>query len=222
MSSSGLLLAAATLTLVGVAGTAVTDPAQSLFNGRGEDPNGVYTVVEEDGEPAIRISGEIWGALVTRNEFEDYHLRLEYKWGEDRHGLRADAPRNTGVLYHSVGPDGAFWSYWMRSAEFEVMEGRTGDFTSVDGIEATIPTKWGLRHQVDGHETPLTRGSIQLQSEGAEVFFRRLELLPQSGDVPEWGRWLVSLILFSRRTRYTRGAHRFTTASAATKQNQRD
>lgn len=279
MHSSGLLLAAAALTLVGVAGTAGADPAQSLFNGRdltgwetylgveevpalpfdlfgtwpppigrGEDPTGVYSVVEEDGEPAIRISGEIWGALVTRHEFENYHLRLEYKWGEARHPPRDEAPRNTGVLYHSVGPDGAFWSYWMRSAEFEVMEGHTGDFTSVDGIEASIRTEWDraagypwlryadtgeptqigglafrvagaadfenprgewnrlelitsgdsaihrlngrtvlevhdLRHEVDGHPTPLTRGKIQLQSEGAEVFFRRLELLPPQGDV---------------------------------------
>ena len=195
----------------------------------------------ENGEPAIRISGEIWGALISQREFEDYHLRLEYKWGTARFAPRAEAPPNTGLLYHSVGPDGAFWSYWMRSAEFEIMEGRTGDFTSVDGITGIARTDWDrstgypwqrytpegsetplggatfrvaasadfenpvgewnqidlyvhgdaaahfvngevvfrvtdLAHRVDGDSVPLTRGALQLQSEGAEVFFRNIEI----------------------------------------------
>lgn len=209
--------------------------------GRNRDPDGVFSVVSEDGEPAIRISGEIWGALISQAEYANYELRLQYKWGQERHTPRAEAPRNTGVLYHSTGPDGAFWSYWMRSAEFEVMEGATGDFTAVDGIEASSRTIWdssagypwvryagdgepttvagplfriaaqadhenptgewnqldlivdgdsavhkvngrialevdGLRHDVDGKTVPLTKGAIQLQSEGAEVFFRRIEI----------------------------------------------
>jgi len=110
--------------------------------GRNVDPTGVFSVVDVDGEPAIRISGEIWGALISRSEYQDYHLSLEYKWGSERHAPRDEAPPNTGLLYHSVGPDGAFWSYWMRSVEFEIMEGRTGDLTSVDGIEATTNSAW--------------------------------------------------------------------------------
>ena len=209
--------------------------------GRGQDTNGVYSVVEEDGAPAIRISGEIWGALISQREFENYHLSLEYKWGDERFAPRDEAPRNTGLLYHSVGPDGAFWSYWMRSAEFEIMEGRTGDFTSVDGVTGSSSTEWDssaglpwqryssagsetklgaavfrvsasrdfekpsgewnqldlfvyrdkaihrvngetvfaverLQHEVDGAMAPLTKGALQLQSEGAEVFFRNIEL----------------------------------------------
>jgi len=34
-------------------------------------------------------------------------------------------------------------------------------------------------HQIiDGKETPLTKGAIQLQSEGAELFFRNIEIRP--------------------------------------------
>ena len=36
----------------------------------------------------------------------------------------------------------------------------------------------GARRRVDGREEPLTRGRIQLQSEGAEVYFRRILLRP--------------------------------------------
>jgi hypothetical protein len=35
-----------------------------------------------------------------------------------------------------------------------------------------------IRRKVDGREEPVTRGRLQLQSEGAEVFFRRLRLRP--------------------------------------------
>src|SRR5436190_2959436 len=34
--------------------------------GLNKDPKKVYTVVEEDGKPAIRISGEVFGALTTK------------------------------------------------------------------------------------------------------------------------------------------------------------
>lgn len=209
--------------------------------GRGADPADIFSVVQEDGAPAIRISGEIWGALISRESFADYHLRLEFKWGSERFAPRDAAARNSGLLYHSTGPDGAFWSYWMRSAEFEIMEGRTGDFTSVDGVSATSHTLWdfdagfpwlryadtggptdvggaafriaarsdfervrgewnqldlvvfgnsvvhlvngeivfaaeALAHEPEGRRLPLSRGALQLQSEGAEIFFRRIEL----------------------------------------------
>ena len=32
----------------------------------------VFTVVEEHGEPVLRISGEIYGCVVTKKEFENY------------------------------------------------------------------------------------------------------------------------------------------------------
>src|SRR5262245_42579752 len=38
------------------------------FLGFGNDPKGVFSVVEVDGTPVIRVSGEIFGALTTKEE----------------------------------------------------------------------------------------------------------------------------------------------------------
>lgn len=220
--------------------------------GLNRDSEAVFSVVEEDGEPAIRVSGEIWGALISKQSYGNYHLQIQYKWGETRTAPRADKPRNTGLLYHSLGDYGAFWTYWMRSAEFEIMEGHTGDFTSVDGVAGdtksvrdwseSYPWKryettgsatrvgglnfrlaaknneelkhgqWNTldlytvganaSHVVNGRHvfsienlrddatdppTILTKGRLQLQSEGAEVFFRRLRIRPIE-EIPEEAR----------------------------------
>lgn len=114
-------------------------PAQIGLN---HDEDGIFSVVTEDGEPAIRISGETWGALTSQEEYANYHLSLKYKWGEARFAPRAEKPRNSGLLYHATGQQGAFWTYWMRSVEFEIMQGATGDFTSVDGVTGEIATHW--------------------------------------------------------------------------------
>ncbi|MFT4519224.1 MAG: hypothetical protein ACI9JM_001615 [Halioglobus sp.] len=209
--------------------------------GLDSDPSAVFSVIEEDSAPAIRISGEIWGALISQSEFADYHLQLQYKWGDARYARRADKPRNSGLLYHSTGEYGAFWSYWMRSVEFEIMEGRTGDFTSVDNVGGKIATRWdwdasypwqqydetgsktavggmvfrvaaasypefsgeqwntldlyvlddravhrvngqtvlrieGLLDQSSDENITLAGGRLQLQSEGAEVYFRNIRI----------------------------------------------
>lgn len=216
--------------------------------GLNNDPDSVFSVIEVDGQAAIRISGGTWGALVSDQVFSNYHLQLQYKWGELRFAPRAEKPRNTGLLYHSVGDYGAFWTYWMRSAEFEIMQGHTGDFTSVDGVTGTTSAIWdwsfpfpwrryaasgsatavgglnfrifagedverpkgvwntidlyvvadGALHVVNGKTVlslenlrdgnldppqPLTSGRLQLQSEGAEVFFRNIRIRPLA-DLP--------------------------------------
>jgi SAM-dependent methyltransferase len=74
--------------------------------GLNRDPQGMFSVVTIDGGPAIHISGEIWGAIITQQEFETYHLRTEYKWGT--HVVWPPLTlRDSGLLYHSVGPFGA-------------------------------------------------------------------------------------------------------------------
>ena len=49
--------------------------------GLNNDPGHVFTIVDQDGEKVIRISGESWGGISTINEFADFHLRLQFKWG---------------------------------------------------------------------------------------------------------------------------------------------
>jgi hypothetical protein len=98
------------------------------------DPRGVFSVVQADGAPAIRISGEIYGALTTREEYERYHLRIEFKWGERKWPPREQALRDSGCCYHAVGPHGASYGFWMQSFEFQIQEGDCGDFYSLAGV----------------------------------------------------------------------------------------
>ena len=48
------------------------------------DPEKVFSVTKMDGGPVIHILGKYWGGIITTQEFANYHLRLEYKWGEKR------------------------------------------------------------------------------------------------------------------------------------------
>jgi hypothetical protein len=100
--------------------------------GLNRDPKQVYSVVTIDGAPAIRISGEIYGAITSHDEFENYQLRFEQRWGDKRWPPRPDRVRDSGVLYHCVGEQGASPSgAWMQSCESQIQEGDFGDFWSV-------------------------------------------------------------------------------------------
>jgi 3-keto-disaccharide hydrolase len=94
--------------------------------GKNNDPKKVFTVVEEDGKPAIRISGEVWGGLITEKEYENYQLDVVFKWGKITFPPREKAARDSGILLHCTGPDGGY-SHWMTSIECQMIEGGTGD-----------------------------------------------------------------------------------------------
>lgn len=232
-----------------------------LFNGRDlanfyvslkdsgrEDPKRVFTV--QNG--MIRISGEAWGALTTEREYADYRLVVEWKWGGKTWPPREDNARDSGILLHGTGADGAAGNGWLESIEYQIIEGGTGDLIVVAGAgrpQVTVEAEkrddgqlywkpgaqrvtvdrgrinwygrdmaWqdrkGFRGRADV-EKPMgqwnrseiiarggnltfylngrivnqaldsshRQGKIQLQSEGAEIFIRRIELhpLPRSG-----------------------------------------
>jgi len=99
--------------------------------GLNHDQYGVFTVVEENREPVLRISGEIYGCVVTKEEYANYHLRLKVKWGDKKWNPRKNLLKDSGILYHSIGPYGAeSWRSWMLSQEFQIMQGHFGDFWS--------------------------------------------------------------------------------------------
>ena len=99
--------------------------------GLNKDTFDVFTMIEEDGQPVLRISGEIYGCVATKSSFENYHLKLQVKWGDIIWHPRKQLLKDSGLLYHSIGPHGAeSWRSWMLSQEFQVMQGHMGDFWS--------------------------------------------------------------------------------------------
>ncbi|MBM3793710.1 MAG: DUF1080 domain-containing protein [Acidobacteria bacterium] len=213
-----------------------------LREARYDDPARVYSV--QNG--MLRISGEQWGGIATRKAYRDYHLIVEWKWGAKTWGSREKASRDSGILVHGLGEDGAYSKTWLESIESQIIEGGAGDFIMVGGrnkprMTADVRTegnqaiwqkggtpmtkesgrfnwwgrdaKWtdtlGFRGAKDveksagewnrqevicdgdtitnivngvvvnyGYNSSHTAGKIQLQSEGAEILFRRVELRP--------------------------------------------
>jgi hypothetical protein len=94
-----------------------------------EDPRMVFRI--DDG--MLHITGDGLGALVTNKRYRDYHLVLEYKWGERTWHGRENAARDSGLLVHSNGADGGYSGTWMPSIEVQIIEGGVGDFVPVGG-----------------------------------------------------------------------------------------
>ena len=224
--------------------TYIAPPADSVPPpGLNQDTNHVFSIVREDGESALRVSGETYGGISTQQEFKNYHLSLQFKWGLFKIPSFKDRKRDSGVLYHAVGPHGVDARSWMRSQELQIQEGDCGDYWGVAGAAFDVPAtknekgeyvfdekgplltfqadskvgrrcwknpdaekptgEWNTvelyclgdssihiingvvvmklyhsRQSDNGTETPLTRGKIQLQSEGCEIFYRAFVLEP--------------------------------------------
>jgi len=101
--------------------------------GVNNDPKNVFTMIKENGEDVLQVSGEIYGGLTSKQEYQNYHLKLKYKWGEKKWAPRLQRKRDAGLLYHCTGRHGAFWNVWMRCLEYQIQEGDTGDFFALAG-----------------------------------------------------------------------------------------
>ena len=91
----------------------------------------VFTTMSENDEVIIKVSGEYYGCLASKKEYENYHFQLQFKWGDKKWIPRLNRLKDSGILYHSIGPFGVeHWRSWMMSQEFQIMEAHTGDFWS--------------------------------------------------------------------------------------------
>lgn len=178
----------------------------------------------------LHISGADYGYVITKQEYENYYLRAEFKWGDATHAPREGKARDSGILFHVVGP----YQVWPQSIEYQMIEGRTGEIIlvgdgtsiTVDGVTKTRGKDKGTHlarynqgpwQDVAGYRDPKmeyenprgqwnvlelyasgdtirfvvngkvanegsganpSRGRILFQSEGAEVWFRNMELRP--------------------------------------------
>ena len=108
--------------------------------GLNNDPKKVFDFKTVDDEKVLYISGEIYGALTTKKAYENYHLKLKFKWGEKVWEPRLKRKRDSGILYHCIGPYTKFWNVWMQSQEFQVQETDMGDYYSLAGTTIDIPS----------------------------------------------------------------------------------
>ncbi len=104
------------------------------------DPLQVFSVVSQDGEPAIKVSGEVSGTLSSIQSFNNYHLRLQYKWGGKKWSPRKELPRRSGLLYHGFGEPGCIRMRWHHSQAFQFQQGECGDYGSIGDVEMDVPS----------------------------------------------------------------------------------
>jgi hypothetical protein len=95
--------------------------------GLNKDPLNVFTMMKENNEDVLYITGQMYGGLSTKEEFGDYHLSVQFKWGEKVYEPRLTKPKDSGILYHCIPKHGGFWNVWMNSIEFQVCEKEIGD-----------------------------------------------------------------------------------------------
>lgn len=108
--------------------------------GRNNDPDKVFQI-NDQGEVHLYKDAEAnttvpAGYFCTDKEYSHYRLRFQYRWGEKRFKPREKTIRDAGVIYHVIGPDGAFGT-WPRGNEYQVEEGDTGDIWAVGVQVAT-------------------------------------------------------------------------------------
>ena len=99
------------------------------------DSAGVFTV----GGKMLHVSGKYFGYIATKQEYKNFHLSLEFKWGAAKHSPRENRKRDSGILYYfsSSTPD----KIWPRSIECQIQEGDCGDFWLVDSTSLTVNEK---------------------------------------------------------------------------------
>lgn len=208
------------------------------------DVKGVFKMENFNGEKVLHVSGEIYGALTTKTQYENYHLQLKYKFGTKKYAPRLDLYKDSGIMFHlAESIEDAFWSVFMMGMEFQIAEGMSGDMYLVPNktfstrpiadvrvddkknwnLNAPLAIKGGVNkfdmvnkgenfespvtewttldlytigssaiYMVNGHVVnafqnaaiqkpdysiiPLTKGKIQLQSEGAEIFYKDISI----------------------------------------------
>ena len=129
--------------------------------GLNNDPLKIFKMIKQGDEDVLHSSGQIYAGLSTKEEFENYHGSLQYKWGEKIYEPRLNMKRDSGLLVHCVGKHGAFWNVWLRSQECQIQEGDTGDYIPLAGTRAAVPVqvKDGKEHTRFSPGGPLRTGT---------------------------------------------------------------
>ncbi|HEY5313090.1 MAG TPA: protein kinase [Pirellulales bacterium] len=75
----------------------------------------------------LHITGRLKGVLITKQEYRNYRLTIEYKWGTKIWNEGEDPFRDSGVILHCQGTDPVVRDLWPVGLRCAIAEGHTGD-----------------------------------------------------------------------------------------------
>lgn len=138
--------------------TYIAKPNGAKDWGKNHDPDKVFSA----GKGAIHVSGASRGMLVTEKPYDNYHLTIEWRWGERNASDHESEARSAGLLLHGAGPDDAVMQAYLPSIKVELHEGHTGDFlimSSADhkpsiSVEGEMMTHRGAKGLARFHYKP--------------------------------------------------------------------
>ncbi|RZM27876.1 MAG: DUF1080 domain-containing protein [Pedobacter sp.] len=124
---------------------AQSDKMKPIFNGKDlegwtrylqkqgaeKDPQNVFKV--ENGE--LHVSGQEFGYVATTKSYRDFHLSLEFKWGEKKYPPRERGKRDAGICFNVEMLGNKIWP---RSVECQIQEGDVGDLWLIDSVTAFV------------------------------------------------------------------------------------
>ncbi|MEM1157342.1 MAG: DUF1080 domain-containing protein [Verrucomicrobiota bacterium] len=113
--------------------------------GLDNDVKNVFSTIIENGEVVLYITGEIYGGLTTLENYSNYHLSVQFKWGDKKWPPRLNLLRDSGIIYHSYGKQRRFWQVWKSGLEYQVQETDMGDFISIAGPKVQIRVNWNQK-----------------------------------------------------------------------------
>ncbi len=132
MKRNILTLALATVALLGSASDIQAQKSQKLFNGK--DLSNWNFVVDKNAVPAeqvfsvkdglIRISGEPFGYMYTKEKHSNYKLHVEWRWVDGK-------PSNSGIFLLIADPKNPF----PNGIECQLHAGDAGDFVLLGGSD---------------------------------------------------------------------------------------
>ncbi|WP_437205505.1 3-keto-disaccharide hydrolase [Planctomicrobium sp. SH664] len=175
--------------IISLVGKELFEPWQ-FVSGKKDVPLEQTWRIEMDPEPVLICTGQPYGFLRTRNEYTNFEFGLEWKFPKDACG-------NSGVLLFTSAEE----RVWPTALQVQLLQSEAGAVFPIGGQKTNneirnVPpvarpvNQWNecritcregvVTVQVNGREIgevsgclPRT-GGISLQSEGAEVHFRRI------------------------------------------------
>lgn len=128
----------------------------------------------------LHINGRGYGYIRTPQSYKNYHLIMDYKWGEKTWPPREDRTMDCGLLVHGHGKDGAVGDTWVASVEAQLIEGGSGDILVLQG-------------KVEGEDLIKTRATAETRKDrdGEYVWKAGGEavVFPEEGKVNQRINW---------------------------------